>query len=71
MSKFMTKVFKPKESVDINKEILKLRKNDKLIYESEIGLMMALNDANKNNESIFIINSILSPRTMAANFKKL
>lgn len=53
---------------DIIKIASKMRKNKKLMYSSDMGIMMALNDAKKDGDSIIILNKELKTKPTTSEF---
>ena len=65
----MTELFQKKK--ETNDQFIELKKDKYFEDESDIGLLVALNDSKDNNERLFRINQKVPSKPILANFKEL
>jgi len=64
-------IFEPIVGTDIVTKSLELRKDKRLCYESEIGFMVAINDAMACNSNLFLITKEIECKPIISNFIKI
>jgi hypothetical protein len=57
--KFFGKGIKLSKSSDVNSLATEMKKDKKLVYTSDLGLIMALNDAKQDGNHIFVMKKEL------------
>jgi len=67
----LKKIFEPEKVKDITKALIRIRDYDELEYESEIGILMALNDAKEKQKKVFLIKKKLKIDPINTTFKKI
>jgi len=68
MAKYLKKIFDSKKDDDLIKTFLDIKKNLKNKIHSDIGLLIALNDARLGKEDIYLITKKLPINPVESGF---